>query len=110
MIYGRLQALYKKVGKRLKNIVIAFDQFIFCVITLGGSQPDETASAAAYVGEQRGKIMGIIFRPVIDTLLFMDPDHCYTSYLSEVNRTQLSKDYDAQSYATLKKSPKGNSP
>lgn len=74
----------------IKQNLISFDQFIN---TLLGGYADETLSARAWRTEQKGKIFGKFFRPLIDTLLFFDKDHCYKSYLSELNRKQLSKDY-----------------
>lgn len=75
--------------RRLKNILIALDQFLFALLCLGDSYPDETASSAAWRMEQQGRLRGRIFRPVIDwlALLFGDRDHCANSYLSEKNRT-----------------------
>lgn len=75
--------------QRLFNLLVALDQFLFCVITLGGSMPDETASAAAYRGELLGYWSGRIFRPLIDAIFWFDPQHCRESYLSEIERRQL---------------------
>jgi hypothetical protein len=46
-------------------------------------------SSAAWRLEQKGKIQGKIFRPLIDWLFWFDPDHCKTSYESEVNRNHF---------------------
>lgn len=76
---------------RILNILISLDQFLFCVITLGKSMPDETASAAAWRGEQLGHKLPTFFRPIIDFLFFFDPNHCEKSYESEVLRLHSPK-------------------
>lgn len=74
------------------NILIAIDQLANAALN---GDPDETLSARAWRTEQDGKIFGKIFRPVIDTiaLLFLDFNHCYKSYQSEVKRKQLHTHY-----------------
>ena len=63
------------------KFLIWLDVAIFKVITLGRSKPGETISAAAYRGEQQGRIMGKIFRPVIDFLIPFGPQpHCKQAY------------------------------
>lgn len=79
--------------KQFLNILIALDQFLFCLFTLGNSSPDETLSAASWRWEQEGKWYGEILRPFIDHLFWFDKQHCMTSWQSEVNRTQLPKEY-----------------
>lgn len=76
---------------RILNIAIAFDQFIFSILTLGSSAPDETMSAAAYRLEQQGKLAGRIFRPLIDTLFFFQPHHCRLAHESELKGWQRPK-------------------
>lgn len=72
--------------QRLLNLLISLDQLIYVIITLGKGDPDETMSAAAWRLEAKGHITGKVFRSVIDTLFWFDKDHCYTSYINEVNR------------------------
>ena len=74
----------------LKNISIGIDQ-LFNTILMGS--PDETLSARAWRTEQKGLLFGRIFRPLIDIILFFDKNHCYTSYISEVNKRQFPRDY-----------------
>jgi len=74
--------------QRILNLLIAIDQLVYVIITLGGGCPDETMSSAAWRLEQKGKIQGKIFRPLIDWLFWFDPDHCKTSYESEVQRAK----------------------
>ena len=70
----------------LKYILIALDQLLNTVL-LGF--PDETLSSRAYRTEQEGYRLGGIIRPIIDTLLFFDPEHCRTSYETEMTRKQF---------------------
>ena len=74
--------------QRALNILIALDQFLFCLIMLGNSYPDETASACAWRLEQAERIQGKIFRPIIDGLFWFDHDHCRRSWEDEYNRAQ----------------------
>lgn len=79
---------------RVINLLIAADQFLFCLVTLGHSAPDETLSAAAWRWEQAGKPIGKLLRPVIDFLLgWLEYEHCKQSWLAEKNHAQLPKDY-----------------
>ena len=74
-----------------KNVLISLDQTINCVVWIKGDgfgYPDETLSARAW--RLRGQSNSW---KRIDALLFFDKDHCRTSYESELNRTQLPKDY-----------------
>ena len=79
--------------QRLLNVGIAVDQLLYVLLTLGAGSPDETLSAAAWRWEQAGKLLGRIFRPLIDALFWFDPKHCRTSFESEVNRLHLPKEY-----------------
>ena len=76
--------------KYIKNNLISFDQS--CNTILNG-YPDETLSARAWRTEQENNTFGKFFRPTIDTLFFFQKDHCYNSYLSEIERKQLPKEY-----------------
>ena len=76
------------VKQRILNILISIDQLIYVLLTLGAGNPDETMSAAAWRLEQKGKLAGRIFRPVIDVLFWFDKDHCKTSYESELNKAK----------------------
>ena len=84
----------KPIQTRILHFLIAFDQFVFSIISLGGSYPDETISAACYRLEKDGRKAGKIFRPLVDFLFLpIEKDHCYQSYLAELNNSQLPKDY-----------------
>jgi len=69
----------------LKNVAIGIDQLLNTILE---GLPDETLSSRAYRTEQTGAILGKFFRPLIDGILFWDAQHCYHSYLSEINRKQ----------------------
>lgn len=81
--------------KRLLNVLIALDQLIYVLITLGKGSPDETLSAAAWRTEQEGHILGRIFRPLIDLLARpWERDHCRTAFESERLRRHLPSGYE----------------
>lgn len=66
------------------NLAIAIDQL---ANTIFYGSPDETMSSRAWRLEQeRGRKWP---RILIDMLLWFDKDHCYQSYLSEIERKQL---------------------
>lgn len=69
--------------KRILHILIAIDQLLWVLITLGHGSPDETISAAAYRHEKDGTLFGKIARPLIDSLFFWQKQHCRQAYLSE---------------------------
>lgn len=73
----------------LKNVALGIDQLFNTVL---GGDPDETLSSRAYRTEQKGRVFGKVFRPIIDTILFFDKDHCRTSYESELYRKQMPED------------------
>jgi hypothetical protein len=70
--------------QRILNLLIAIDQLVYVVITLGSGNPDETMSSAAWRLEQKGHRSGKIFRPLIDWLFWFDKAHCQTSYEAEM--------------------------
>lgn len=74
----------------MKQFLIAIDQ-VFNTILCGYA--DETLSARAWRAENRGKTLGKIFRPIIDFIFFFQKDHCYNSYLAEVQKRQFPRDY-----------------
>ncbi len=78
---------------RILNLLIALDQFLFVLLTLGHAAPDETISAAAWRWELNGRRRGKILRPIIDKLFWFDPQHCKTSFYCEYYKTQLPGTY-----------------
>ena len=80
--------------QRILNVLIALDQFLYVLLTLGAGSPDETLSAAAYRTERAGKWLGRVFRPLIDALFLpFERDHCQTAFDSEVYGRHLPKEY-----------------
>jgi len=71
--------------RRIKNLAVSIDQTLFCTITLGDSNPDETPSSYAWRAERAGKWQGKLFRPLIDFIfrLFGQHNHCESAWLSE---------------------------
>lgn len=74
--------------QRILNFLIAVDQLAYVCITLGKGNPDETMSSAAWRLEQEGHLSGRVFRPLVDTLFWFDPEHCKTSYEAELTRAR----------------------
>ena len=75
--------------RRILNLLIALDQFMWVILTLGNGMPDETISAALWRMESQGKLAGRLFRPVVDALFFFDQNHCLSAWQSERNKQQL---------------------
>ena len=80
--------------QRLLNFLIALDQLAYVLLTLGAGHPDETLSAAAWRTEQKNRLLGIVFRPVIDLIFLpIERDHCRKAYEAEKRGAQLPKEY-----------------
>jgi hypothetical protein len=73
-----------KLRTRVINVLVSLDQFVFSLVTLGSSAPDESMSAAAFRLESKGRLPGRIFRPLIDALFWFDPLHCRVAYEAEI--------------------------
>jgi hypothetical protein len=74
----------------LKQVLLGIDQLFN---TLTGGYADETLSSRVWRLENKGKLSGRIFRPLIDFLFFFQEEHCYNSFLSEVERRQLPREF-----------------
>ena len=74
----------------LLNNLIALDQLVNTIL---GGHPYETLSSRAYRAEQKGKLFGKFFRPVIDGIFFWQKQHCYRGYLAEKQRKQLPDNF-----------------
>lgn len=84
-----------ELSKRVLNILIAFDQLLYVLLTLGSGMPDETMSSAAWRAELDGR-PARVFRPLIDALFFFEKDHCRNAYESEVLRRHVPDSYKTQ--------------
>ena len=80
--------------QRILNLLIAVDQLLWVVFTLGKGHPDETISAAMWRMEQQGKLAGKVLRPLIDALFRpLERDHCRISFEAEQRGAHLSAAY-----------------
>ena len=80
--------------RRFLNLLIALDQFVWVLITLGHGEPDETISAACFRMEQAGKVQGRIFRPLVDALFRpLEKEHCKGAFMAEFRKLQLPEEY-----------------
>lgn len=70
------------------RVLIAIDQL---VNTLFGGLPDETISAKLW--RKRESQPYKTLRIIVDGVFWFDPEHCKTSYESEIKRKYLPKDY-----------------
>lgn len=85
---NKLKAILLNIGLRVKNLLLALDQLIYVIITLGSGNPDETCSSAAYRMEMKGKVFGF-WRPIIDCIFFWDDNHCKESYENELLKKEF---------------------
>ena len=83
-----------KIGHRITNVLIAIDQLLLSILSLGASFPDETISSAAWRWEQQGYRLGRYLRVSIDTLFFWEDNHCLNAYIAECQRTQAPKNIE----------------
>ena len=75
---------------RILHFLIAIDQLVYVILTLGKGYPDETLSSAAWRLEQGGHFMGRFWRPAIDFLARpFERDHCQKAYDSEKRRNHV---------------------
>jgi len=70
----------------VKQVLIAIDQLFNALL---GGMADETLSANAYRQARKGRPWMARFI----NLLFFDRNHCFDSYLAEVERRHLPKEY-----------------
>ena len=75
-----------KLKQYILNILIAFDQFVN-VLFLG--KPDETISSRAWRCKDTSSFWKFM-RKLIDTIFFWQKDHCYNSFIAEVERHQIT--------------------
>lgn len=75
----------KELQRRLKNFFVALDVFLFCLVCLGNTKRNETASSAAWSLKLDNKTQGYLFVYLIDKLALVlgDTNHCEESYNNE---------------------------
>lgn len=81
-----------KVRQRTLNILVALDQFLLCFLSLGYYGPDETLSALAWRWKFKGKRLWV-YKSIDFLFAKLEKDHCYKSYIAELDRLQLPDDY-----------------
>lgn len=74
---------------KARQVAIAIDQVFN---TLLGGFADETLSARAWRLADKKRRWAVI-RRCIDGLFFWQDEHCFNSYLNELTRKHLPKDY-----------------
>lgn len=74
---------------RLHQILVALDQLFNALL---GGWADETLSARSYRNSSK-KRRWMLIKTTIDTLFFWQHNHCFESYLSEMERFQLPAEY-----------------
>lgn len=80
--------------KRILNLLIAVDQLIWVIITLGSGSPDETISSATYRGWLNNNRVALIAKPVIDFLFLpVERNHCRESYIAEKKNHHLPEHF-----------------
>lgn len=76
--------------RRILNILIAIDQLLYVLLSLGKGYPDLTISAAVYLKARNGNRFYIVLQKIIDTLFLpFEEDHCLNSFISELTRKQV---------------------
>lgn len=77
-----LAALYRAFQARALILFWALDHLLLAALTLGHCKPYEMISSALWSLEQDQKMMGQIFRPIVDAFLypFTGAAHCKKSY------------------------------
>lgn len=78
--------------QRILHLLIAIDQLVYVLITLGAGYPDETLSSAAYRLELKGSRWGKFWRPKLDFIMqVFEQEHCKQAYMSELRRLQVHR-------------------
>lgn len=78
----------------IKQVLIAFDQLVNTLIPpFNDAWADETFSARCWRNGKTSKVWNIL-RIVVDTILFFDKEHCFSSYVSEYERKHLPEEYN----------------
>lgn len=73
----------------MMQILIAIDQLLNA---LCGGYADETLSARMYRNRNKSWFWALLYREV-NRMFFLQDNHCFESYLSEIQRKQLPSEY-----------------
>jgi len=68
------------------NIIVALSQLTNAL--LAGNE-NEMLSARCYRESLKGQVQWVVLRIVLDTVFFLDPNHCYNAYMYEQNDTRV---------------------
>ena len=68
----------------IKNILISIDQLVNTILS---GEPDESLSSRAWRHYEDGSLKWP--KILIDIIFFWEDNHCYNSYLAELNRDHL---------------------
>lgn len=88
---------WQTIRHNLVQLFIAVDQVanVLCTLLTSPAWSDETLSSRAWRAERKGRVMGRIWRPLIDVLFLwqrIDPPatgHCHQAYIRERDRIGL---------------------
>lgn len=70
--------------QRILHFIIALDQLLFSVLTLGKYYPTRTVSAWAFESAKNGSMIGKAVKTMIDVLFkIFREDHCLDAYLEQ---------------------------
>lgn len=73
------------------HLLIAIDQLVNALLA---GAPDETLSARAWRTEVQGRVLGRVFRPLIDLIFWpVQRQHCRAAYMAELSKKQLPRGY-----------------
>lgn len=80
--------------KRILNLLIAIDQLLWVIITLGSGSPDETISSATYRGWLNEHPVALVAKPLLDFLFLpFESNHCRESYIAEKHNHHLPEHF-----------------
>lgn len=86
--------MVREMKRRVLNLLIALDQLLWVIITLGAGSPDETISSAAYRGWLKDHPVAIVAKPVLDFLFLpFEANHCRESYTAELQNHHLPEHF-----------------
>lgn len=80
-----------KLG-RILTILYILDNLMLALLTLGNCRVGETLSSVAWELELDGKLLGRIFRPLIDLIFFpLEREHCLKAWRTFLKITKATQ-------------------